>query len=173
MIVTQQTVLFLVILTTCQQCDARPSNEATLIPGLDIPMHVMERILRENDISQINVIDISPAIMSEQNVETGVIKEKEKIIEKRFVPQLYLPRDLVFAILSDEAKRKALESIGHKSMDVKEKKDSKMTQYSQHSSTLNSVTFLLQSGFSEEHLNRLFSQVCSILRNHNHLFLII
>ena len=100
--------------------------------------------------------------MSEQNVETGDIKEEEKIIEKRFVPQLYLPRDLVFAILSDEAKRKALESIGHKSMDVKEKKDSKMTQYSQHSSTLNSVTFLLQSGFSEEHLNRLFSQELEI-----------
>lgn len=72
-------------------------------------------------------------------------------------------RDLVFSILSEDARRKAMGEISsHDGVRVErnvfnsppQRQDNKVPVY-------NTATFLINSGFDESHFERLFSQVKS------------
>ena len=158
-------------------------------------MQEIARILKNNNISQFNIIDvakISQNITEERETRLeapGPDDKRTDILENPRLevsqPQQQMPpdsdviikrnihhgstRDLVFSILSNSARRKALREIVNKKLKVSsidrighQKYASENTatadDISSHSH-FDSVSFLLRSGFNKDQFQRLLSKV--------------
>ena len=141
----------------------------------------METILKTNNLTQFNIyqktdIDKQGIEVSNKMVQDVPIQKEQnssKIVLKRNIETKYTsPRDIVFSILSEEGRRKANEDSKIKSKPNGERferntvysvSDSKQKEEKENIS-IDSVTFLLKSGFSTQHFERLFSKVGNIIQ---------
>ena len=133
-------------------------HEATLIPGYDIPMQIMAEILEDN-----NILHQSPsrsAWLPPLSQTQDIFTRQEQEAQDRTSHQTkgLSSRDLVFSILSRDARMKAMEqsNAGERvERNIQQPGDTDMRDLPIY----NSATFLLNSGFEESHFERLFSQV--------------
>ena len=163
-------------------------------------MQEIARILKNNNVSQFNIIDvekINQNIIEERETRLAATKPDDKRTDASFInivenprlevsqPQQQMPpdsdvvtrrnihhgstRDLVFSILSNSARRKALREIVNKKLKVssidrighqKDASENTATadDISSHSH-FDSVSFLLRSGFNKDQFQRLLSKV--------------
>ena len=168
-------------------------------------MQEIARILKNNNVSQFNIIDvakISQNIIEERETRLEATEPDDKRTDASFInivenprlevsqPQQQMPpdsdviikrnihhgstRDLVFSILSNGARRKALREIVNKKLkvssidridhqnDTEENTEDNMSGHSH----FDSVSFLLRSGFNKDQFQRLLSKVkidiCSV-----------
>ena len=159
-------------------------------------MQEIARILKNNNVSQFNIIDV--AKINQNNIEKTKLEAPEpddKRTDASFInivenprlevsqPQQQMPpdsdviikrnihhgstRDLVFSILSNGARRKALREIVNKKLKVSsidridhQKDAAENTEDIVSSqSHFDSVSFLLRSGFNKDQFQRLLSKV--------------
>ena len=170
-----------------------------LFSGYDIPMQEIARILKNNNVSQFNIIDVAKInrnIIEERETRLEATEPDDKRTDASFInivenprlevssqPQQLMPpdsdviikrnihhgstRDLVFSILSNSARRKALREIVNKKLKVssidrighqKDAAENTEDNMSSHSH-FDSVSFLLRSGFNKDQFQRLLSKV--------------
>ena len=161
-------------------------------------MQEIARILKNNNVSQFNIIDaakINQNIIEERLIRLEAAEPDDKRTDASFInivenprlevsqPQQQMPpdsdviikrnihhgstRDLVFSILSNSARRKALREIVNKKLQVSsidrighQKDAAENTEDNMSSqSHFDSVSFLLRSGFNKDQFQRLLSKV--------------
>ena len=161
-------------------------------------MQEIARILKNNNVSQFNIIDVAKInqnIIEERETRLEATEPDDKRTDASFInivenprlevaqPQQLMPpdsdviikrnihhgstRDLVFSILSNSARRKALREIVNKKLQVssidrighqKDAAENTEENMSTHSH-FDSVSFLLRSGFNKDQFQRLLSKV--------------
>ena len=161
-------------------------------------MQEIARILKNNNVSQFNIIDVAKInqnIIEERETRLEAPEPDDKRTDASFInivenprlevsqPQQRMPpdsdviikrnihhgstRDLVFSILSNSARRKALREIVNKKLKVpsidridhkKDAAENTEDNMSSHSH-FDSVSFLLRSGFNKDQFQRLLSKV--------------
>ena len=137
-------------------------------------MHVLAAILQNNNITQFNIFDKAN---NESHPKVPAFDVEEKISFKRSPAQISV-RDVVFSILSKEAKNEAIKRIS-KFPDAVERQSYNQDMgvsgalQEEEKKQFNSLTFLMNSGFTEEHFQRLFvkaSLIKEIPRNSVYIF---
>ena len=147
-------------------------------------MQVMAKLLKDKNVLQLNIMNpkqkrnnqgeqirnhtkasLDEDAKKDTNERRHVDGNENKISKRNIVTTNQInsndPADIVFAILSEDAKKKALETVlvqnipAEKKTRIKTKKEK----------TFDSVTFLLQSGYKKEHFDRLLSKVLQIFFN--------
>lgn len=135
-------------------------------------MQAMAKLLKDKNVLQMNIIDQkqekSPTksdfveyVPEDTDNQRNVGGNDTKISKRNIVTtnkiKLNDPGDIVFAILSEDAKKKALESVLLQNIPgVGERKKRNRIK---KETNFDSVTFLLHSGYSKEHFDRLLSKV--------------
>ena len=133
-------------------------------------MQVMARLLKNKNVHQMNIIDLKQEtdtakttsfVKDRDKKQTASIKRgnaagnNKKILKRNVMTNKINPNhpsDIVFAILSEDARKKALETVLPQSINVERRKKPKEIPF-------DSVTFLLNSGYRKEHFDRLLSKV--------------
>lgn len=142
-------------------------------------MQAMAKLLKDKNVLQMNIIDpkkeksptksdfveyVQEDTDNERNVGGNDIKISKRNIVTTNKIKLNDPGDIVFAILSEDAKKKALESVLLQNIPGPEKR--KRRNGIKKDKTFDSVTFLLHSGYSKEHFDRLLSKVLQVIFNY-------
>ena len=141
-------------------------QETTRVTGFDIPMQIMANILKNNDVPQFNQIMNKETERDTQVPVKSFNKENDNAIVRNVVRKKQMSkssapaRELVFEILSDNARVKAMETMSktfgnsaRQHHNVQNQSNPKLVD------NFDSISFLLNSGFTTQHFERLFSRV--------------
>ena len=145
--------------------------EATRISGFDIPMQIMANILKNNDVSQFNIIknkdtkedvkqnDPINNVNTKKGEDTRIVRKVNANKQINIVPAP--ARELVFEILSDDARIKAKQTLSKSSLNskIRFQQSVENTKSKETLKSFDSVSFLVNSGFTAEQFERLFSKV--------------
>ena len=141
-------------------------HEATRVTGFDIPMQIMANILKNNDVSQFNQIMNKETVEETQIPIKSFNKENDNAIvrnvdRKKQMNKSSAPaRELVFEILSDDARVKAMEAMSKTfGNSVGQHHNVQHHNIPKIVDNFDSISFLLNSGFTTKHFERLFSRV--------------
>ena len=138
-------------------------------------MQVMAKLLKDNNVLQLNIQDpkmeetniANIETISNENLETKVEAKNQRIdnIGKNVIKSIKKnnigikvsthPSDVVFSILSEDGRKKAMKTVLSHIIPEEERTSVK----NKERKPLDSLTFLLQSGYSEAHFARLLSKV--------------
>ena len=147
-------------------------------------MQVMAKLLKDKNVLQLNIMNpkqkrnnqgeqirnhtkasLDEDAKKDTNERRHVDGNENKISKRNIVTTNQInsndPADIVFAILSEDAKKKALETVLAQNIPVEKKRRIEIKK----EKTFDSVTFLLQSGYKKEHFDRLLSKVLQIFFN--------
>ena len=147
-------------------------------------MQVMAKLLKNKNVLQLNIMNpkkkrnnqgdqirndtkasLDEDAKKDTNERRHVDGNENKISKRNIVTTNQInsnnPADIVFAILSEDAKKKALETVLAQNIPVEKKRRIEIKK----EKTFDSVTFLLQSGYKKEHFDRLLSKVLQIFFN--------
>lgn len=146
-------------------------------------MQVMAKLLKDKNVLQMNIINPKQKTNNEgdnKNYTKASLDEDAnkdtndrrtvggndiKISKRNIVTTNKInsndPADIVFAILSEDAKKKALETVLLHNIPGERKTSDGIKK----EKTFDSLTFLLQSGYNKEHFDRLLSKVLQIFFN--------
>ena len=147
-------------------------------------MQVMAKLLKNNNVLQLNIVnpkkkrnnqgdqirnDTKASLYEDAKKDTNERRHVDgngiKISKRNIVTTNQInsndPAHIVFAILSEDAKKKALETVQVQNIPVEKKRRIEIKK----EKFFDSVTFLLQSGYKKEHFDRLLSKVLQIFFN--------
>ena len=138
-------------------------------------MQVMAKLLKDKNVLQMNIIDPqqgtndtkAPSVENVQEKQEAPHKRRNvggndsKILKRNIVTTSKInsndPRDIVFAILSEDARKRALEIQPNQKQNIPEGR--KKSEGIEKEKPFDSVTFLMHSGYGKEHFDRLLSKV--------------
>ena len=143
-------------------------------------MQVMAKLLKDKNVLQMNIIDReqkgtnnpkAPSVEKVKKRQKALNKRRNvggndnKILKRNIVTTNKIksnyPRDIVFAILSEDARKRALENMLNPRQNTSGER--KKSLGIEKEKPFDSVTFLMHSGYSKEHFNRLLSKVLNII----------
>ena len=147
-------------------------------------MQVMAKLLKNKNVLQLNIMnpkkkrnnqgdqirnDTKASLYEDAKKDTNERRHADgndiKISKRNIVTTNQInsndPAHIVFAILSEDAKKKALETVQVQNIPVEKKRRIEIKK----EKNFDSVTFLLQSGYKKEHFDRLLSKVLQIFFN--------
>ena len=147
-------------------------------------MQVMAKLLKDKNVLQMNIInpkqkrkkqgdqiknDTKASFDEDAKKDTNerrTVDENDIKISRRYVLTTNQinsndQADIVFAILSEDAKKRALETVLVQNIPGEKKTRNGIKK----EKPFDSVTFLLQSGYKKEHFDRLLSKVLQIFFN--------
>ena len=147
-------------------------------------MQVMAKLLKNKNVLQLNIMnpkkkrnnqgdqirnDTKASLYEDAKKDTNERRYVDgndiKISKRNIVTTNQInsndPAHIVFAILSEDAKKKALETVQVQNIPVEKKRRIEIKK----EKNFDSVTFLLQSGYKKEHFDRLLSKVLQIFFN--------
>ena len=143
-------------------------------------MQVMAKLLKDNNVLQMNIIDReqkgtnnpkAPSVEKVKKIQETTNKRRNvggndiKILKRNILTTNKInsndPRDIVFAILSEDARKRAFENMLNPKQNTPGQR--KKSLGIEKEKPFDSVTFLMHSGYSKEHFNRLLSKVLNII----------